>query len=68
MLDFTYMKTSGEFSGPGEVPPQADRFSVTLIMLDRDTHIVKAAPAESKEVAPRMVGAVCNFSKKLNIA
>ena len=40
-MDFAFMKTSGEFAEPGEVPPQAERFSTTLVAVDRDTHMMK---------------------------
>ena len=65
VLDFTYMKTTGEFADPGEVPAQADRFSVTLLMVDRGTQMSRASPAEAKELAGRMANRVAKFLDKL---
>eukprot|EP00974_Lingulodinium_polyedra_P103345 10007301-Lingulodinium_polyedra.AAC.1 len=61
------MKTSGEFADPGEVPPQAERFSATLLMVDRDSQMIRAVPAETKTVTDRMTGEVVKFLDKLNI-
>ena len=67
VIDYTFVKTSGEFSLPVEVPLQQDRFSVCLLVLDRDNHFMMALPGDGQGVSDYYVQGVLDFIRRLSI-
>ena len=67
LFDFTFMKTSGEFAALGEIPEVADRFSVSLVMLDRDSQMIRVLGLEEKTITPYVINEAAKFMDDLNI-
>ena len=51
LLDFSYLKTNGDWTRTGDPePPAAEIFATTLIVVDADTLMIRAASLPTKTV------------------
>jgi len=63
-----YLKTNGEWVPWGDPePPAAEVFATTLVMIDRDTQMIRAIAMPTKVVTDYSVQTVVGFCDKLNL-
>ena len=68
LTDYTYMKTNGEFTPMGAIQPEvAELFATTLLIVDRDTLVLKAISMPTKAVTDYAVEGDVHFTDRLNL-